>query len=183
MLPGDAGKRPSVAGGYRKLDDFGFGRLVLYECRFVRQPRTCTPFLGGAAVNEDTQQFEPSTVTDPARLGTTLLAFDTSSMVNMGLASNRYQVNSVNLKATWTYDSDPNVLLYQNTPITQAEMLTEVSSGDVTRKSRSSCMASGLRRLHRLRVQRRNSRAAAGGRTYPSLFGERRRLYRLPDCW
>ncbi len=102
-------------------------------------------FLGGVAVNQDTQQFEPSTVTEPARLGTTLLAFDTSSMINIGLASNRYQVNSVTLKATWTYDSDPNMLLYQNTPITQAEMLTEVSSGNVTRQKPFELYGVGLR--------------------------------------
>src|SRR6188768_673162 len=45
-------------------------------------------FLGGVAVDETTQQFEQHTALDPARLGTTLLAFNTSSQIAAGLAPN-----------------------------------------------------------------------------------------------
>src|SRR4051812_20285437 len=65
-------------------------------------------FFGGVTVNPNTQQFDPATSTDPARLGMALFAFNTSSTIASGLPASRYQVNSVTMTATWTYDSDPN---------------------------------------------------------------------------
>jgi hypothetical protein len=89
-------------------------------------------FLGGVVVNETTQQFEQHSALDPARLGTTLIAFNTSTQVAAGLAANRYQVNSVTLTATWTYDFDPHTLYYEDTPVSQAQILAEYASGNVS---------------------------------------------------
>lgn len=102
-------------------------------------------FLGGVTVDETTQQFEPSTVQDPARLGETLFAFNTSTLITPNLPANRYQINSVTFKTTWTYDSDPKKLLYQDTLISQPQILAEVSSGNVTRQKPMELYGVGLR--------------------------------------
>ncbi|HEX4414901.1 MAG TPA: hypothetical protein VH107_14800 [Lacipirellulaceae bacterium] len=102
-------------------------------------------FFGGLSVNPDTQQFNPSPVSEPARLGMALIAFDTTSKIAPGLSASRYQVNSVTMKATWTYDSDPNSLLYTNQPVTQAQILNEVMSGVDNRQKPMELYGVGLR--------------------------------------
>lgn len=89
-------------------------------------------FLGPAVVNETTMQFDPLPASEPARLGTMLVAFDTSLFIEAGLAANRYQINSVTVQATWSYEGSSSTLYYQNTPITQGEVLAEYASGNVT---------------------------------------------------
>lgn len=91
-------------------------------------------FFGGVTVNSSTQQFDPSTLAQPARLGTDLFAFNTASKITAGLSPSRYQINSVTMKATWTYDSDPNQLIYTDAPVSQQQILAEVSSGNVSRQ-------------------------------------------------
>jgi hypothetical protein len=102
-------------------------------------------FLGGVSINPQTQQFNPLTVTDPARLGMALLAFDTSTQITPKLPAGQYQINSVTFKATWTYDSDPNKLLYRDTPVSQSEMLAEVAGNNVTRQKPMELYGAGLR--------------------------------------
>src|ERR1700749_4101062 len=82
-------------------------------------------FFGGLTVNPDTGQFNPSTASDPSRLGMDLFAFNTSTKITSGLSAARYQVNSVTMKATWTYDSDPNSLFYTDSPVSQRQILSE----------------------------------------------------------
>jgi hypothetical protein len=102
-------------------------------------------FLGGVSIDETTQQFEPNTLTDPARLGSALFAFNTSTWVTPGLAANQYQIESVTFTATWTYDSDPKRLQYEDTPVTQQQILSEVASGNATNRKPLELYGVGLR--------------------------------------
>lgn len=82
-------------------------------------------FVNEFEVNENTQQFEPMSADDPARFGTALFAFNTSTQIATGLPGSRYKINSVTMKATWTYDQDPRKLEYQNQPVSQSQILSE----------------------------------------------------------
>jgi hypothetical protein len=89
-------------------------------------------FLGDVSINSDTGQFNPETVTDPVRRGMDLIAFNTASQITAGLPANRYQINSVTVETTFTYAGATAPIYYQNTPVTQQEMLSEASSGGIT---------------------------------------------------
>ena len=102
-------------------------------------------FLGGVTVNETTQQFDPSTASGPARAGMALLAFNTSGKITSGLPANQYQINSVTLTATWTYDSDTNALLYDDAPISQSQVLAEALSGNYSRQKPMELYGVGLK--------------------------------------
>src|SRR6187551_3703206 len=87
---------------------------------------TAPSFTGGLTINPSTQQFDPRLVSVPARAGMDLTAFKTASLITPNLPPSRYQVNSVTFKATFTYSMDPVHLIYQDTPISQSQMLAEV---------------------------------------------------------
>ncbi len=102
-------------------------------------------FFGGVTVNQVTGQFDPSTASQPARLGTDLIAFNTATNITPGLAATRYQVNSVTMKATWTYDSDPNQLFYSTSPVSQQQILSEVVNGTPSRQKPMELYGAALR--------------------------------------
>ena len=81
------------------------------------------------SVNSQTQQFEPSTLSDTSRLGTALFAFNTGSSITANLPVNRYQINSVTFTATMTYDGSPKKVKYDDSPISQPELLSEYLPG------------------------------------------------------
>src|SRR4029079_15672587 len=89
-------------------------------------------FPGGLTINSSTQQFDPRTALEPARLGGDLTAFNTALSITPNLSSARYQINSVTSKASWTYNFDPATLYYTTTPISQPEMLAEVAANNVS---------------------------------------------------
>ena len=61
---------------------------------------TAPTWLNDVKVNATTQQFDPSTILNPARLGMALFAFNSAAKITPGLAANRYQINSVTMTAT-----------------------------------------------------------------------------------
>ena len=110
------------------------------------QPCSWLPsFFGGVTVNQSTGQFDPSTAADPARLGTVLYAFNTGNKITAGLPAAHYLISSVTFKATWTYDSDPNSLFYTVAPVSQQQILAEVSSSSVNRQKPMELYGAGLR--------------------------------------
>jgi hypothetical protein len=98
-----------------------------------------------ATVNESTQQFDPQTADEPARLGTSLVAFNTASNITPGLAPHRYHVTSVTMKAMIFYDSDPPNLEYHDQPISHTQILNEVAGGGITTKRPMELYGAGLR--------------------------------------
>jgi hypothetical protein len=96
------------------------------------QRDTAPSFTGGLTINAATQQFDARTSIDPARLGADLTAFNTALFIAPNLSSSRYQINSVTFKATWAYGLDSPPIYYQNTPITQQQMLSEVAGDNVS---------------------------------------------------
>ena len=131
-------------------------------------------FFGGLTVNPSTQQFNPSTVSDPSRLGMVLVAFNTSSKITPGLPANRYQINSVTMKATWTYDSDPNSLFYTNEPVAQSEILNEVSNNTDNRQKPMELYGAGLCAGY-------TGYEFSGGTAGPPLVDEGTHPYSAPD--
>jgi len=106
---------------------------------------TAPSFTGGLTINPSTQQFDPRLVSEPARAGMDLTAFKTASLITPNLPPSRYQVNSVTFKATFTYSMDPVHLIYQDTPISQSQMLAEVADGNVTHQKPMELYGVGFR--------------------------------------
>ncbi len=81
-------------------------------------------FTGGLSLDSTGQHFEPRTASDPARLGSALLAFETSSLIPTGLLPELYQVHSVTVTAR--VDNGTNgSLAYEVDPATPAEYLAD----------------------------------------------------------
>jgi prepilin-type N-terminal cleavage/methylation domain-containing protein len=90
-------------------------------------------FTGGLEIDTQSEQFLPRTAQDPARTGTALLAFNTSTLIESGHAPHRYAISSVSVTATWTNDGVTNTaLIYDDSPIAHTDIFEEVSSGQVT---------------------------------------------------
>ncbi len=98
------------------------------------------------SVDPETQQFEPSTVSDTSRLGSALFAFNTSNNITPNLAAQRYQINSVTFTATMTYDGSPKRVQYDNQPISQSALLSQyLPGGSVTSQRPMELYGAGLR--------------------------------------
>jgi hypothetical protein len=107
--------------------------VFFYDQAVSAGSRSMAPsFIGGLTIDPSTQQFDPMTSVDPARLGTDLTAFNTAPLITPNLAPARYQVNSVTFKASWTYNFDPSTIYYTTTPISQPQMLAEAAANNVT---------------------------------------------------
>ena len=106
--------------------------------------KTAPSFLGDVRI--ESGQFVPRVVTEPARFGADLTAFQTFPQVPKLTDPSRYQINSVTFKATWTYSMDPNMLQYQDTLVTQQDMFNEVNNGNVTRQKPFELYGVGFRK-------------------------------------
>lgn len=103
-------------------------------------------FTGGLEIDGTTGQFVPRTAADPARWGTALIAFDTAAQIMPGLSPSQYLVTAVTLTATWTDDGDNStVLLYNDMPISQAEILAQYTSGAVSSQRPMELYGVGMR--------------------------------------
>jgi prepilin-type N-terminal cleavage/methylation domain-containing protein len=102
----------------------------VYTNSFGGGGRVLAPsFAGGLELDASMQEFLPSTATSPSRLGMALAAFDTSGQIAKGLASSRYQINSVTVTMTME-SSSGGTLLYDSTPDDRSELLADVIAGD-----------------------------------------------------
>ncbi len=108
-----------------------------YTNAFGGGSRALAPtFTGGLQLDSQTPpQFLPHTASGPARVGTTLVAFDTTTQPSTGVPvprvplASRYQINSVSVTLTMESGSG-GTLLYDGTPDTRSEILADVISGD-----------------------------------------------------
>lgn len=84
--------------------------------------------------DEGSGEFLPNTVSDPARLGTTLVAFDTSTQIETDLTPNLYDVDSVTFTVTACTLAEfcTSGYYYDDTADTRDEILG-LASGDVGR--------------------------------------------------
>jgi prepilin-type N-terminal cleavage/methylation domain-containing protein len=101
-------------------------------------------FVGGLEIDDSTGDFGPLSSADPARLGMSLVAFSTSSLIPADLLVGRYQVQSVSVSMTMASGSG-GALLYQDSPISRAAIRDEVASGGITLQRPMELYGVGLR--------------------------------------
>jgi hypothetical protein len=130
VFSGGSAARATIANWDQPTLDFYF-----YEHANSGSGTPASTFINELTVNPQTQQFEPKTADDPARFGNVMVAFNTGTQITTGRAASRYVINSVKLSMTLTYpsESSPRVL-YADQPISQQQILNEVSTGTVTRR-------------------------------------------------
>lgn len=88
-------------------------------------------WLNDVTVNSSTQQFNPMTSTDPARLGESLFAFNSSGKITPGLTPARYQINSVTFVAS-CHIVGAQTAYYESLPVSQTQVLSEFATNSVT---------------------------------------------------
>jgi len=130
VLVATAAKAETAQWSNSNLDVFFYSNAVSAGVRALGPS-----FTGGLEIDELTGQFVPRPVQDPARTGAALVAFNTATFIEPGLAPTRYQVNSVTMTATWTKDgANSTTLLYEDSVVSHMAILAEVSSGNVTQR-------------------------------------------------
>jgi hypothetical protein len=107
--------------------------------------RAFGPTFANEFVDDGTGNLADKTLFDPARFGTTLLAFNTGAQIAAGRAPSRYVINSVTVNATITYESDPPSLTYYTQPISHTEIRDEVISGQMTGNRPMELYGAGMR--------------------------------------
>ena len=109
------------------LDAFSYPNAVSAGMRAL-----APTFTGGLEIDSQRGEFVPRSAQDPARTGTAILAFDTSTQIETGLSPARYTINSVTVTATWTKDGTNVSLRYTDEPLDQEGVLTEYVSQSVS---------------------------------------------------
>lgn len=90
--------------------------------------RVLAPSFGGIFLNDEQTAFEESGSVAPSRLGSMLLAFETTDLVTPLLDASRYLVNA----ATVTVRMQSGGMLYTDQAITPSELLARAQSGGMT---------------------------------------------------
>jgi prepilin-type N-terminal cleavage/methylation domain-containing protein len=101
-------------------------------------------FSNQLSIDEATGQFEPLGEFGPARLGTAVAAFDTSTQITKSLLPGRYLVESVRVSMTMAY-STGGAPVYRDTPISRLELLNQVAAGSDDRRRPMELYGVGLR--------------------------------------
>ena len=83
-------------------------------------------FAGGFSIDEGTDQFEPMDANSPARLGTTLVGFNTATNITKNLLPGQYHVRSVVMTMTMANGSG-KTLRYDPNPFSASALLAELS--------------------------------------------------------
>ena len=100
----------------------------IYVNGFNSGSRILGPSFGGLIVDSQTQQFTAGTQQEPGRIGSALVAFETSGLVMPGLDPSRYSINSV----TVTAKSQVGGFEYEDTATTPADLLAEANGSGIT---------------------------------------------------
>ncbi len=116
----------------------------VYTNGFGGGTRAFAPSFNGASVDISSQQFVPNTLQSPARLGSMLVAFETSGTITTGLEPSRYAISSVVLTARSSNGSGSN-LIYTNQAVTPASFLTEALGAGVTAQQPMELFGVGFR--------------------------------------
>ena len=109
------------------LDAFSYPNAVSAGIRALSPT-----FTGGLEIDSQSGEFVPRSAQDPARTGTAVVAFDTSTQIEAGLSPARYAINSVTVTATWTKDGANATLRYTDEPLDWEDVLTEYVSQSVS---------------------------------------------------
>jgi prepilin-type N-terminal cleavage/methylation domain-containing protein len=99
-------------------------------------------FAGGLTV--ESGQFVPHGASDPARLGTALVGFNTSTQITADLLPGRYRVRSVTMTLKMANGSG-GTLLYDPEMITGGDLLAELTTGPLSRKRPMELYGAGFR--------------------------------------
>ena len=94
---------------------------------------TLPSFTGGLSINSGTNDFNPLTAASPARLGTAVVAFNTSAngaTPIAGLPTSRYQVNSATLTMTLEAGGS-GTLRYADQHQTRTDFLADFQAGNL----------------------------------------------------
>src|SRR5690606_15783401 len=105
--------------------------LWQYLNGFGAGSRALSPtFTGGLDIDPSTGEFVPHPANDPARVGMTLVASDTSGEIEAELLPGQYQVDSVRL--TFTMESATSgEIQYDDTPDSHTELLADLANQEV----------------------------------------------------
>lgn len=82
-------------------------------------------FAGGLTLDPVTEEFEPLTQFEPARLATVATGFNTSAQIQSGLPLSRYQINSVTVTMSMYYPTGERIR-YDGTANTRQEMIDAI---------------------------------------------------------
>lgn len=115
-----------------------------YVNGFGGGPRLGAPSFGGIFVDEQTGQFAPNDSQGPARLGSMLMAFETTSQIAAGLEPDRYQVSRVTVAAR-SKDGSVGSLPYTNQSITPDNLLAEANNGGISSRQPMELFGVGFR--------------------------------------
>ena len=85
-------------------------------------------FSGGFSVDPQSDEFVPRSASDPARLGSTLLAFETTDSIPAGLLPEQYLIQSVKVTAR-VDDGSSGDLYYETQPATPSQYLADFQGG------------------------------------------------------
>jgi prepilin-type N-terminal cleavage/methylation domain-containing protein/prepilin-type processing-associated H-X9-DG protein len=121
-----AARAASAYWGSTDIDLFSYN---MAEEPFPGRPLAPT-FIGGLELNAS-QQFKPHGNVTPSRLGSSLVAFNTSTQITAGLAPARYQVNSVTVTVMYRNGSN-GFLQYDDQPETNEDIRLDVLNGSAS---------------------------------------------------
>ena len=130
-------------------------------------------WIGGLTLDTGTNQFMPLSISAPSRLGMPLVAFDTSSHVPSGLSPSQYQIDAVTLTMTMASSTFPS-LFYDDTPDTQAEILSDIQSNSFDTHRPMELYGVGFRDGY-------TGFEFGGSPTSPTLLDESTRVYSSSD--
>lgn len=92
-------------------------------------------WIGGLAIDNETDDFEPhDSPFAPARHGSMLVAFNTSSQVEAGLSLDRYAITAVSVTLMMKDDQGQTAggsIFYDDTPDTRDELLNDYRTNDI----------------------------------------------------
>lgn len=93
--------------------------------------RLLAPSYSGVAVDSQTEQFFLNDHQSPARLGSMLMAFETSGQITPGLEPSRYQVQSATVTVR-LWNGSTGSLSYSTQPVTPDSLLAEALGGGIS---------------------------------------------------
>lgn len=101
-------------------------------------------FTGGFAIDSETNQFLPRTASDPDRLGSALLAFETTDQIPADLSPSQYDIRSVTITAR-VDDGTTGDLLYETEPTSPPDYLADFNANNVDSQQAMELFGVGFR--------------------------------------
>ncbi len=115
-----------------------------YTNGFGGGSRLQAPSFGGIFVAEGESEFSPNGAGGPARLGSMLIAFETTEAIEAGLPPSRYAIESVVVTARMA-DGSTGSLPYSEQPISPSGLLSEALSGGISSQKPMELFGVGFR--------------------------------------